>query len=672
MLDIFLEVTRSDCGFVGTAHRLEKASYTLHLQAVSSRKGCRAAIDSMADWCAKGLRHPVPDAAGSDLRFSGEPMVVNNPGDIFASDRLQAQHGSLSSFMALPVHSGGELVGLVGVALLDNSYSEDSVEFLRPLLKLCGGTFDEKTRPGHIAGISEQELLEEKLRSKDLVLEQILHQLPVGVFCKDINDDFRYTMYNRKCEELFGTVAENPLGKTDFEFLPDDMAHQYRKQDIEIIRAGEIFHDPDQRIESRDGEISYVQILKTCVHDSNGEPSLIVGTAEDITRQRQFEHDLRLSRDEAQQANEAKSDFLSRMSHELRTPLNAILGFGQLLEMRNENLTETQREGIAQILASGGHLLDLIEDVLDFSRIESGHMTLNLERVSSNEVLRRCVSMVEAFAESNGIRMNFPSGDIPDVVADSRRLQQVLVNLMTNAIKYNKPEGTVEILITRQSDSTVRIKIADTGLGISAEDQLRLFEPFERLGKTNITVEGTGIGLSICKKLTEMMGGEIGFESDLGVGSAFWIDLHGADSSMAIESRGSGANFMRQAVSLKGIRILYVEDHLASIKLMSEIVQKIPKCDFKVATNALDGVALARSAAPDLILMDINLPGLQGFDAFEMLQNDERTRNIPVIALSATADEASIERARLAGFKDFLCKPLYLDQLFRAIGSVYS
>jgi len=228
----------------------------------------------------------------------------------------------------------------------------------------------------------------------------------------------------------------------------------------------------------------------------------------------------------------------------------------------------------------------------------------------------------------------------------------------------------VEIVITRQPGSKVRISVIDTGLGIRASDQALLFEPFERIGEPNIMIEGTGIGLSICKKLTELMGGEIGFESDFGEGSAFWMDLQEAVEADACEFSENETDVLRQAAQLEGLSVLYVEDHLASIRLMSEITQKIPKCEFAVATNAPDGVALAKSIRPDLIFMDINLPGLSGFDALEMLRNDNRTRKIPVIALSATATAATLERGKQAGFAHFLSKPLDLEQLFQAILSV--
>lgn len=648
-----------------------------------------------------------------------------------------------------------------------------------------------------VVDISERKKTQERLRLQEMLLEQILENLPVGVFCKDINNDLQYTVYNRKCEELFGMAAENVLGKSNFDFLPHDRAQEVREDDLEIIRTDRIMLIPERRIDTDDGETFFVRIMKLCVHDSNGKPNLIVGTAEDITDQReiekslqtseerfrqlaanapvgifltdpsgaciyvndhwqrmaglsqdeadgvgwqsavhkgdvaemeaawqrfitgesefsleyrfvrpdgaltwvsgtavtfrnyagqvigflgcatditehkQFERELRHSRDEAQHANEAKSEFLSRMSHELRTPLNAILGFGQLLQMKNQNLTDNQVEGVNQILAGGEHLLELIEDVLDLSRIETGHLSLSLKKVSTAQVLQRSVYMVESLADSSRVIIELPVGDIPEAVADSRRLQQVLVNLLTNAIKYNRVDGTVNVMVTRQPENKVRISVTDTGLGIREDDQARLFEPFERIGEHNMMIEGTGIGLSICKKLMNMMGGQIGFESEFGVGSTFWIDLLAGMESEASETLGKHVNMLRQAARLKGIRILYVEDHMASIRLMSEVTQIIPDCEFIVATNAPDGVALAKSVRPDLILLDINLPGPQGFDALEQLKNDKRTRKIPVIAVSATATKATIERGKKAGLDDFLSKPLYLEQLFRAIDSVY-
>jgi CheY-like chemotaxis protein/nitrogen-specific signal transduction histidine kinase len=385
----------------------------------------------------------------------------------------------------------------------------------------------------------------------------------------------------------------------------------------------------------------------------------------DISLAKQHEIELRLSMNEAERANSAKSEFLSRMSHELRTPLNAVLGFAQLLQMTSENLTQSQEEGVNHILNGGEHLLHLIEDVLDFSRIESGHTSLNLQRFSLDQVLQRSLSLIRSLAEQRDITIISPANELVGLFADVRLTQQILVNLLTNAIKYNNIGGTVEVSASTLLDNMIRISIKDDGIGIRPDDQTRLFEPFERVVNPDIMIEGTGIGLSICKKLVQSMSGRIGFESEFGIGSTFWFELPAA---IAIAQSSTGESDVAALTSeLEGVRILYVEDHLASISLMTELARQIPDCDFTAVSNALDGVSLAKSSRPDLILMDINLPGLGGFEAMALIRKDERTRGIPVIALSASTSPELIESGKKAGFAHYLAKPLKLDELLQTL-----
>ncbi|MSQ97697.1 MAG: HAMP domain-containing histidine kinase [Xanthomonadales bacterium] len=243
------------------------------------------------------------------------------------------------------------------------------------------------------------------------------------------------------------------------------------------------------------------------------------------------QRELQIFRDEATRANSAKSAFMSRMSHELRTPLNAVLGFAQLLQIDNENLKPKQNEGINHILAGGDHLLRLIEDVLDFSRIDSGHTPLNLQRFSLVQEMQTALSMVSLLAEKNRITIHSPAADSADVIGDPHRSRQILVNLLSNAIKYNKPGGTIAVSISTVPDLMTRICIKDSGRGIHPSDRARLFEPFERVVEPHCRIEGTGIGLSICKKLAGLMGGSIDFDSEVGIGSTFWFDIPTASAT---------------------------------------------------------------------------------------------------------------------------------------------
>ena len=649
-----------------------------------------------------------------------------------------------------------------------------------------------------IIDITAQKETQKQLHQTKQMLERIVEQLPVALWAKDINDDFRYTIFNRACEQLFGIPADVVLGHTEFEFMDAGKARKIRQEDMEIVRSGQILDIHEERTNADSGEIQFGHLIRFPIPDAEGNPDLILGICEnlteqkeadialrnsesrfqqlaenapvgifmtdprgsciyvnaqwqkmagldqeqaagmgwiralheedtsavshawqnfvaggsdfnleyrftrssgqvtwvsgksvalrneagevvgflgstaDITQHKRFEAALELSRDEAQRANAAKSEFLSRMSHELRTPLNAVLGFGQLLQMDSGNLTPDQNEGIRHILAGGEHLLYLIEDVLDFARIETGHMGVTLKKFCLDPVLRCSFSLVGSLAQRHQVTLLTPCGPTAEVIGDPQRTQQVLINLLSNAIKYNKTGGTVEVSACAQPQNMLRTSIKDSGQGIPSADQARLFHPFERVTLLGRAIEGTGIGLSICQKLVELMGGRIGFESEFGIGSTFWFDLPAALATTSIDSLPGDVSVpVLNENEIEGVRILWVEHDLPSIRLMVDVTRLLPRCEFTAAKSASDGVAMAKSSPPDLILMDTDLPGLGGFEALILLQNDKRTREIPVIALSANASPEMVAKATAAGFAHVMAKPLNMDCLFPVIASVY-
>ena len=380
--------------------------------------------------------------------------------------------------------------------------------------------------------------------------------------------------------------------------------------------------------------------------------------------------ELEAARATADKANLAKSEFLSSMSHELRSPLNAILGFAQLMESGQPAPTAAQASSIGQILKAGWYLLTLINEVLDLALIESGRLSLSMEPVSLPEVLLDCQTMITPLAAKRGIQLHFPSFSDPCFIqADRTRVKQVFVNLLSNAIKYNRHNGTVDVSFKAAAPDRLHISVRDTGDGLSASKLEQLFQPFNRLGQEDSDEEGTGIGLVVSKRLVELMGGNIGAHSTLGVGSDFWIELNQAvahEHDLVTEAPQA----ISTAQSLDGTKVrtlLYVEDNLANMELVAQLIARRANLRLLRAEDGVRGIVLARTHLPDVILMDINLPGISGLHALGLLREDPLTRHIPILALSANAMPRDIEKGLEAGFYRYLTKPIKIGEFMEAL-----
>ena len=400
---------------------------------------------------------------------------------------------------------------------------------------------------------------------------------------------------------------------------------------------------------------------------------LLIGSHNSVRKR--VEHELNDAISAADQANLAKSEFLSSMSHELRTPLNAILGFAQLIESGTPTPSPGQMKSVAQIIKAGWYLLDLINEILDLTLIESGKMSLSIEPIMLSDVLRESRSMIESQAIRRGINVVFPTADVPFFVsADRMRLKQVLINLLSNAIKYNREGGRVVVDCSLTAVGKIRIAVTDTGQGLSAEHLSQLFQPFNRLGQEAHVGEGTGIGLVVSKRLVELMGGVIGVVSTVGAGSTFWIDLKlttainhheiSIDSTVALPAHHIGESRLRT--------LLCVEDNPDNLLLVEELIGRCPDIRLISARDGQSGIDLARSTLPDAILMDINLPGISGVEALRILALDSSTTNIPIIALSANAGPRDIARGLEAGFFRYLTKPIKVKEFIAAIDLAFA
>jgi signal transduction histidine kinase/ActR/RegA family two-component response regulator len=373
---------------------------------------------------------------------------------------------------------------------------------------------------------------------------------------------------------------------------------------------------------------------------------------------------------ELERANQAKSDFLSNMSHELRSPLNAILGFAQLMETDPATIAPSHKASIDQILLAGWYLLELINGILDLAQIESGKLSLSLEQVSLPEVMVECQAMIEPQCQTRGIHTSFCQFDRPCFVhADRTRLKQVVINLLSNALKYNRAGGSVTVECTTGTFERVRISIRDTGAGLPPDKLARLFEPFNRLGQETGDEEGTGIGLVVSKRLIELMGGEIGVESTLDVGSVFWIELTAtAAPNLNVAGAAFPATPQPQALPGKRLRtLLYVEDNPANLSLVEQLIARRSDMRLLSARNGILGIQVARSSLPEVILMDINLPGLSGLEALKVLRGDPVTAHIPIVALSANAMPHDIKKGLEAGFFRYLTKPINVHEFMTTL-----
>jgi len=420
----------------------------------------------------------------------------------------------------------------------------------------------------------------------------------------------------------------------------------------------------------KDGSRFPAIVSITALRDDYGDiiGYLLIGT--DNSVRKQVELELNNAMAVADKANLAKSDFLSSMSHELRTPLSAILGFAQLMESGSPLPTPSQKRSIDQILKAGWYLLELINEILDLAQIESGKLPVSLEPISLTEIMSECHAMIESQAQKRDIRLTFPQFKLPYYVkADRTRVKQILINLLSNAVKYNKVGGTIVVECIASAPGRIRVCVADTGYGLTADEMAQLFQPFNRLGKEAGVEEGTGIGLMVSKRLVELMKGEIGVESTVGAGSVFWIELNLSAAPRLIAAEAELTALVQAQVKANGrVRtLLYVEDNPANLMLVEDLIARRPDLRLLSATNGNRGVETACASLPDVILMDINLPGISGIQALKILRADPLTAHIPVVALSANAMPRDVEKGLEAGFFRYLTKPIKVNEFMETL-----
>ncbi|MGZ8921432.1 MAG: PAS domain S-box protein, partial [Limisphaerales bacterium] len=514
----------------------------------------------------------------------------------------------------------------------------------------------------------EQKKLDQRLRDQQFYTRSLIESNVDAIITTNALGII--TDVNKQMEALTGSTRDELIGAWFKDYFTDP---ERAEAAIKLVLNEKKVTDYELTASARDGKQTVVSYNATTFYDRDRKLQGVFAAARDVTERKRFEQalqethvELESAKSAAEKANLAKPDFLSSMSHELRSPLNAILGFAQLMESADPPPTRSQAESIGQILQAGWHLLKLINEILDLAVIESGKVSLSSEPVSLAEVLSECQAMMEPQAQQRGIRMTFPRFGTPLFVkADRTRLKQIVINLLSNAIKYNKDQGKVDVECHVSDTRRIRISVKDTGAGLAPEKLTQLFQPFNRLGQEAGSIAGTGIGLVVTKRLAELMDGLLGVESKVGEGSVFWLELMPAVAPELETENVPFENPLPAGTASGAPRrtLLYVEDNPANLKLIEQLIERRTDIRLLTAVNGTLGVDLAREALPEVILMDINLPGISGIEALQILRADPATAHIPIVALSANAMARDLEKGLEAGFFRYLTKPIKVKEL---------
>lgn len=591
--------------------------------------------------------------------------LVGRPLTVLMPDELRSAHREgLSRYL----RTGERRMSWVGVQVPGRRRDGTQVE-----LEINFGEYTLDGRhcfAGFIRDITDRKHAEEALRFQSALLEAQNEASIDGIL---VAHEGRVLSMNRRYADIFNVPEElRPLERCQEMFRwavgqTADPAGYIRS--IEALR-----HDPDTR--HRDE----VLLADGRVLDRYSSPLLSpegalwgrIWVVRDITGRKEIEAALQKAKEEAERANLAKSEFLSRMSHELRTPLNSILGFGQVLERRE--LLPEQRRAVDHIMKAGHHLLALIDEVLDISRIESNRQQLSIEPVQLSGILEEALALIRPVAQQRPVSlpMEVPAAADVHVRADRQRLMQVVLNLLSNAVKYNRKAGSVELLVERRGDDRIAFGVRDTGPGIPPARMGELFLPFSRLGAEQGGVEGTGLGLALSRRLVEAMGGGLRADSVEGRGSTFWVELPRAEHPLAaLTTRPRTVPEPRTRVaSERPLRVLYIEDNLANLNLVESIFEDRPEIQLLPALQGRMGLELARQHLPDIVLLDLHLPDMNGEEVLRALLDDPLTRDIPVMVISADATARQVARLKDAGASAYLTKPLDLDEFLRVFGEV--
>ena len=532
----------------------------------------------------------------------------------------------------------------------------------QPLTALISARINGDELTGTLLDITERKRAEEQ----NHFLANLVTSVSDSIIATDMQ--LKIQSWNAAAEAMYGWQEAEVIGEPSKNILQSEFLGTTRETVTkQVMEQGFWKGEVSQRC--RDGTEILVLSSVAVYRDSQDRPAGIVAVNRDITERKRAEQD-RLAREVAERASQAKNEFLSRMSHELRTPMNSILGFAQLLKM--DEMTPDQLGSLEQILKSGRHLLNLINEVLDIARIESGRMTISPEPIHLDEALQSATDLIRPLADQRGISIHvrIPSSRDVFVTADRQRLKQVLLNLLSNAVKYNRENGQIYVTASLLVDGYLHLAVRDTGNGIPPEKMNRLFIPFDRLELDPAFVEGTGLGLALSKGLVEAMGGRIGAQSVLGQGSTFWLDLKLTSQQKEAIVMAEVDDYLKDAPGTSQGLVLYVEDNLSNIQLIEKILARLPNLKLVSAMQGRLALDLARLHKPGLILLDLHLPDVHGSEVFKWLRAEPETRDIPIVVMSADATPSQIEKMLAAGAQAYLTKPIDVKEFLKVVGEM--
>jgi PAS domain S-box-containing protein len=620
--------------------------------------------------------HKIKFDAHHPQRFVGVALETSYRDMVSKSDRLRNTSFLMTALLIV--------VGCVTAVFIVRRLTRPLIKLTRSADKVAEGIYDvdlpanQKGELGVLTG-SFQTMIDrvrertEKLEERSAEIAKLFRAVEQSsgiIVITDANEIIEYV--NPTFVENYGYEMDEVIGKNISVLQADNMTEADYVKLWQTIRSGQEWQGEFHN-QKKNGDHCWMLSSISPVKNTKGDITHFIESQANLDNIKQTEVELKTAIEEAHQASQAKSLFLSSMSHELRTPLNSILGFAQLMASeRFEPLSDRQKEGISQILKGGNHLLNLINEVLDLSRIEAGNIQVYLEDTELAPIIEDVLTSIEPLAEKNRVRVinEIACGGV-FVKADFTRFKQVLMNLLSNAVKYNVEGGTVTLGCDNFSSQKIRISVSDTGSGIAEDKFDKLFEPFDRLGKETSDIEGTGIGLTITKRLVDLMNAELGFESEVGTGSTFYVDFEktghqGQEDEISILAPGDH-NF----ASLKSEHlILYIEDNAANLNLVKNVLQRKTHIEIISADHGQAGVALATERQPDLILMDIDLPDMSGFDALQLLRKTDKTKDIPVVAVSADVMSGTITKALEMGFKDYITKPININRFLKILDNI--